>query len=366
MIMRSFTIVALLLLSQVSRAQNNAVGVLVGIHSLGSDSAADSRPSSGGSLRTVWIPLDPRDGTSRITPVEISDLLIPRRTGFWRAGLLGTCVENSIEDIDGKSIGTGASVADHFWAAPLGARPQVRLTEPDERVGSCTTRSPRCENDNRTIVYWVWPEYVSLDMSERSGCGVHPDWSPGYTVRRLDSLDKPLTVPDILGASAEVPFRSALQSAEREFRAAAANPCEPDPFESDSWYIERKDGRWRTMGWNKASRACAYGFDFEASLDLSKITARPDDTPRWKQIKTRMPQIIDAHFSPAGPWLLVATDNQLMILPDAASSKPSVTVRLSKFEKIIMVEWATGRNVSRWDDEVRRVRGAGRPEPVVR
>ena len=78
-----------------------------------------------------------------------------------------------------------------------------------------------------------------------------------------------------------------------------------------------------------------------------------------------MPDIMDAHFSPAGPWVLVASRNQLMILPNAESGKPIVSVPLSRSENLIMVEWATGRNVARWDDEVRRIRAAGRTQAIV-
>src|SRR5439155_27275838 len=115
MILRSFIISALVVLAPISGAQTTPVGVLVGIHTHGNDSAFSARPSAGGSLRTVWIPLDPSSRATRVTSLEIPDLLIPRRSGFWRAGLLGTCVENSVEDIDGKPIGIAASVADHFW-----------------------------------------------------------------------------------------------------------------------------------------------------------------------------------------------------------------------------------------------------------
>jgi hypothetical protein len=210
----------------------------------------------------------------------------------------------------------------------------------------------------------VWPEYVSLDMSERTECGVHPDWVPAYTVRSLGALEKGLTVPDALGATAEAPFRNAHEIGLRAFRSSA-NQCEPDPFQLDSWYIERKDGRWRTVGWNTAHRLCGSGFDFEAALDLSKITGRQDDASRWTQLKSRRPDIVDAHFSPSGPWVLLATPTQLMILPNAESNKPVVSVPLSRFENLIMVEWATGRNVARWEDEVHRVRAAGRVQPIV-
>jgi hypothetical protein len=363
--MRNLAIAAaLILLAQTLAGQNIRVGVLVGIYNPGIE-FADSRPPSGGSLRTVWIPLDQVSGAPRIETVEMPDLLIPRRSGFWQAGLVITCTEDPIEDFEGKPLGIEASVADHLWSTPVGRRPQVSIP-PEERVGPCKTRAAqRCENDSRARIYWVWPDLVSLDLGERTECGVHPDWEPRFTVRSLDSLDKPLTVMEVLGATAEASFRSAQQTGEREFRAAWKGECEAEPFQSDLWYVERKDGDWKAIGWNKAHRLCGNGFDFEPRVDLSSMTGRTGDASKWRQMKTRMLKIVDAHFSPAGSWVLVATDNQLMIFPNAQSNKPVVTLPLAKFEKPIMVEWATGRNVSRWTDEVRRLRSQGRVEPVV-
>jgi hypothetical protein len=358
--MRTLAIAAIILLAQTLVGQNVPVGVLVGIYNPG----IDSRPPSGGSLRTVWIPLDQASGASRIETVEMPDLLIPRRSGFWQAGLLGTCEEERMEDFEGKPLGIAASVADHLWSARAGNRPPVSIA-PQERVGPCRARGPRCENDSRTRVFWVWPEFASLDLGEQTECGVHPDWEPGYTVRSLDSLDRPLTVAEALGATAEASFRRAQQTGEREFRAESKGECEAERFQSDLWYVERKDGEWKAVGWNKAHRLCGYGFDFAPRVDLSRMTGPTSDASRWKQMKTRMPNILDAHFSSAGSWVLVATSNQLMIFPNAQSVKPAVTLPLGKSETLVMVEWATGRNVSRWTDEVRRIRSKGRVDPVI-
>jgi hypothetical protein len=198
-------------------------------------------------------------------------------------------------------------------------------------------------------VFWVWPEYVSLNTGEYTQCGAHPDGGPNYSVNSLDSLDTPLTVTAALGAAAEAAFKTAFQKGEREFRVGLSDQCEASPFDLSSWHIERKNGQWKALGWSTSRRACGFGFDFEANLDLSPITGRRDP-----------------YVSPSGSWVLAETPSKLMILPSAKSSKPTVTLPLAEHEQVIMIEWATGRNVARWDDEARRVRAAGRVEPVVR
>jgi hypothetical protein len=43
---------------------------------------------------------------------------------------------------------------------------------------------------------------------------------------------------------------------------------------------------------------------------------------------------------------------------------PRLTLPVTR-DAIVMVEWATGRNVARWDAEVRRVRAIGPVDPIV-
>src|SRR5262245_34743571 len=90
--------VFLIFLIQAPRTLDGPVGVLVGIQTRGNDRL--QQPASGGSLRTVWISMNQTSGSPpRVEAVEIPDLLVPRRSRFWRAGLLGTCAERRAEAI---------------------------------------------------------------------------------------------------------------------------------------------------------------------------------------------------------------------------------------------------------------------------
>src|SRR5215472_2786101 len=92
----------LVLLVQPVLSQDAPMGVLIGIQRHGSDSITDSQPWSAGSLRTVWVPLDQTSLSTRVATVDLSYLLIPRRSGFWQAGLAGTCEAETVTDIDNK------------------------------------------------------------------------------------------------------------------------------------------------------------------------------------------------------------------------------------------------------------------------
>jgi len=352
----------LVLLAEPARSQNMPAGVLIGIQRPGW--ATDLVPSQAGSLRTVWIPLDQTSSSARVQPLQLSYLLIPRRSGFWQAGLFGTCEEEVVTDFNDKPRGAARTVADYFWAAPVGSRGSVHVPGSSTTAASCHKTMPYCENDNRTILYWVWPDYVSMDASERSECGVHPDAYAGYGVRSLDSLDTDKSVTDIFGPTASIPVKAAFDAALREDQSGPGNHCDLDQFRPPSWRIERKKGQWKAIGWQDTHRLCGYGFDYEINMDLSLITGRKDDAGRREQLQSRIPTLVDAHVSPGGTWSLVATDKQIMILR-SDSDKPFFTLPLSNFETLIMVEWATGRNVARWTTEVRRLQSVKPQQPIV-
>jgi len=346
--------------AQSPRRPTAPLGVLVGLHDVGGESVpsanGDSEPPSVGRLRTLWM----RGGES----LELTNLLLPRRSGFWRVGLLGECAEEK-EDI-GDTVRIGTTIADHLWATPVGKQPQVRLSRDDDHMGfhaaPCIERDVYCVNDWTTSVYWIWPDYASLDMGGRGECGVHPDWDAGYTIRSFDDLDKPLRVGDVLGKPAEDSFRKKFET---EHKNALPCPAEPAVFEPDSWYIEREAGAWKTTGWSSTHRLCGYGFDYIVDANLSAVTGRRDDSSRWRLLTSKVPQLKDVHASPGDQWTLVVTETELMIFEGAQFDRPLLTAPKASHENVVMVEWAVGSNVARWDAQVVSLRATTEPSARI-
>ena len=343
------------------------IGVLVGLHRAGVEGErsekGDSDPPSVGRLRTLWI-----SGLTTSKPaeaVELAHLLVPRKNGFWRMGLLGECAEEKESDFEDKLLGMGITVADHPGSAPVGTAPRVPLTKPDYwsklHPAPCVSRNVYCVNDWTTNVYWVWPDFASLEMGSRAGCGVHPDWEPGYTVRSLSDLSKPLAVADVLAKPAEDSFKRAFQRTEKQEPECA----ERATFEPDSWYVERHEGGWKAIGWSTTHRLCGYGFDYTVDVDLAQMAGTRDDRSRWQLLRKQLPQLTDVHVSPGDRWTLVVTETELMIVEGSAVNRPLLKMARSSDEDVVIVEWATGRNVARWDAEVARVRGMKDPAPRV-
>jgi len=340
-----------------------STGVLIGLHDPGSDpdpADKNAQPPNAGRLRTVWIRLF--DSQTPPKSTELPNLLVPRRSGFWRMGLVGACEERKEVAGDGAVLGTATTVADYLWAVPVGRQPEVRLTDPELRLGRCVTRNLYCENNWRTSVYWVWPEYASLEMGTRVECGVHPDWTPGYTIRSLNDLAKPLTVGSVLGGVAENTFRKTFEGVDKHDEDCGDKAA----FQPDSWYMERDDGGWKVIGWSDTHRLCGYGVDYSVDVDPFAVTGHRDDEARWRSLKRRLPQLVDAHFSPGGQWTLAATTTELIVFEGTATDRPAIRMAKPSDEHVIMVEWATGNSVARWDAEVLHLRNTEEPAPRLR
>lgn len=50
---------------------------------------------------------------------------------------------------------------------------------------------------------------------------------------------------------------------------------------------------------------------------------------------------------------------------DGDAAQPALTLPIPRKDDIVMMEWATGRNVARWNAEARRVRGMPPVNPIV-
>jgi hypothetical protein len=375
MLVRGAALAAMMLLAQSPRDPGGPVGVLIGIHRQGTDSnpGPGQVPLTAGSLRTVWLAVDDPSHPATIAPVEIPDLLLPRRTGFWRLGLLGTCAEDDFLDVNDKVLGASVDIADHLWSAPAGQRPRVTLddtTEPPESPGSCVRHDMFCSIDRRTSIYWVWPDYVSAELGGRYDCGAHPDWDPGYTLRRLDDLTLSVGIGDAFGPRVEAEAARALAAAARKWEAdppRGQEGCTSEArFDPQMWHIERRPGGWYTEGWSNTLRICGYGIDFPIDGDLARLTGRRgSDAARWNTLHASMPQLTDAHFSPGATWVVATTTTEVLFFRASAPDRPVARLRLDDADSIVMVEWATGANVRRWAAEARRARDAGPVEPIV-
>lgn len=333
-----------------SQGPAEAIGVLIGLRNSADNFLESKNPPQIDQLRTVWI-----HGTP-LAPIEVPNLLVPRRSGFWRVGVHGGCSEQEYRDRNDTPSGSETELSAMIVAAPVGGPATAFGGKP------CTRADVHCLTESVATIVWVWPEHISVMDGGESSCGAHPGGSWVRSVHALGDA-KRLSVRDVLGASAEAQYRQAFEKARQEDRAFQVQG--PDDgcgriavtFDPRAWWIEREQGRWRIKGWTETHRLCGVGFEYAVDADMSRIAGRrADEASRWAELEARWPELQDVHTSPGAQWTVIATGEELLVFIGAGLDKEVMRVPTAEYEELVMVEWATGSNVARWNAEVARLR----------
>jgi hypothetical protein len=331
--------------AQTSTQRSAPVGVLIGIHKLGNEPTPG--PPIPASLRTVWL-----DTEGSATPA-LPRLLVPRSSGFWWLGLTSTCSEQPYRRFDDTLAGVETESSDALWASPTVVGP---IPEAHDAAWNCRSADVFCGTHFKTGIYRVWPDFISMNRGMESGCGAHPDGTFGPEVHRLDDLETPLTVGAVFGAPAEARLRRAYERAKLEYRSRHRDDgCEdPDVFSPTAWHIERRGGRWLLEGWAGTHRLCEVGIDYSADVDFSRVTGSKEPQ---RPLSTSVSGMKDAVASADGRWILLIGKDEVALSPREAPNKPIAKAPLSIADSVVLVEWAHGRNVARWRDQVRKLAG---------
>jgi hypothetical protein len=115
--------------------------------------------------------------------------------------------------------------------------------------------------------------------------------------------------------------------------------------------ISRKNQKWvyvSVEGYeNTIFAACAVSV-----LPPKRIVGSNELFPEWRQIKATYPDAEDAFSSPSHDLLLVTGNSHLIIVPvyDGKIGKPLADIDL--FDQPVMVQWATGKYVDAWTNEL--------------
>lgn len=326
-------------LAQVPSQPRAPIGVLVGVHR-SPDSASDESPPVPATLRTLWFE------TSRETVANTRHLLVPRSSGFWRIQLVHFCGEEPAVDFESRPRGDALTVSEQLWAYPVEAPPNV----PNGAV--CRSRNVHCVSDHRKLLFWVWPDFISMqNYFESPGCGASMWSSLDFAMRRIENMDRAATVSEAIGPGAEERLRSAFDEAKLEDAQSHGPECVKETtFDPASWRIVRAGGGWHVEGWANTHRLCGVGFEYTANLDLSRVTGRTTlPQASWKDVAGAT----DALASPDGQWVLIVKKGQVVLAPRDAPRRPIASATLSEDENVVMAEWATGANVARWRRQVR-------------
>lgn len=366
----SRALVALLALSGPGPSSMHAQtsGALIGFR------VSSAVEDSGSRYRTLWIVGSSKSARATTLP----DLLVPRRDGFWRMGIVVTCgdvqQEGQIDRLWTSRANRRVTLREECPTVPASEVPMIVATTDSAERARLDSVEVIC-SIRKLDIDFVTGRYLS--RSEMGGqteqCeprGERFDYSSAVSYWE----GSPIAFSDIAGVAADSAFARAARLA---VDSASKEDCESFVSDSESraeaantvsdWYVARGKGSWQP----RVTRS-VYGTScsFDAPIDLklpASFTGHDVLRPAWDIIARTVPGAVDAMSSPAGDFVIVLTADSLFAY--SSHGKVLGTRLLSTpfaRDRIVMVEWALGKSAARWDTEIVRLRSTLSPVAVTR
>jgi len=354
----------------VTPARGQQAGVLMGVVEARAEEAQDFDSIHVPKYQTLWIAPDAHGQFGVVA--TITELIVPRRDGFWHVGVKQVCEfdEGTGED------GGNESIAQTTWAAPVGKAGEVEQQHP------CTAHKPedyaaplgRGPEDNRKIsqcgfdladieflsaelISWREYESQSEDCEARGG-----RYNARHHVRRVDS-NEALSFGELLGAQAGAAYA----------KAALVKPHDDNGEEcgeevsgrDDQWRIGRNAGRWAAfVNQNVGYFGCSVDAPIRFRIP-SALTGETAVLSDWKAFYAIEKELEDGFVSPTGDLAMVITKTEIKLY-EVREKAPGKLLLTLPGRPIVMVQWATGTHIQDWTAQLAKIARQHSPEPVVR
>lgn len=309
--------------------------------------------------RSLWI----RPAGDSIQITEIPVLLVPRKDGFWAVRTINTIRKDreAPEDQDREWF-SGEEI---LFIQPAEREPALNLPE-GTRIADDAEKLKFCESIGHEIRH-INPGYVFYEWKYVWECGSHPDVERELYAVPIDGFGrKRMAISDAFGMDASEAFEQGVRDGVKADAKERGSECAPEKTDERNWTIERGQGRWVVRGWAETHRLCGYGIDF----DIPRVSPKPlvghdELAVPWERIQQLVPDAYDAFSSPAGDLLVVFRRGELLVfrLPAVDFQQPVARYKLRAPayrdfppEKAVLIEWAVGRHVARWNAEILKLK----------
>lgn len=296
-------------------------GVLLGLRSVKKTSLKTSPMEF--EYRTLWISSENKNPEKVLSS---DGLFVPRKNGFWNIG-----VEHWPPD---KLSG------DKLFAHPA-----------DKEIPEAKDTSLLQARDTQKTILYVGNNYVSTEAAPLPG-GTGTLYLEVLPIDNIDSA-APIKISDIAGENGRNALYdgaySVIEGLKGENRNLYGSPNE------ENFYLSRRNGHWIMRG-----RVSPIGkgnpfFDYNIKIiPPSRLVTYDDLCLSWNDIKTVVPDAIDAYTSPNRDMAIVLTATTLFVYTienEGLSKSPSRKVQLRDKETAVMAEWCTGGYTSKWNNE---------------
>jgi hypothetical protein len=246
--------------------------------------------------------------------------------------------------------------------------------EDSTEIDSIKQQIVRCSWSDVEIKF-VSPEYMAIGEVSGQSEECEPRggrWFQSYYVSHFNG-DSSFALSQFAVAKVDSVARLALERAAKDLWrggmcATVSEGINPDQLLEigNAWYPWRISGRWMPIVWEPLEGPeCT----LHPGVDLVLTTTfTGDDSLRvpWSALARRIRGIEDAFTSPGGDLIVVRTADSLFVhLGDRQQLGRRIgSIPFAKHE-IVMIQWATGRNVERWGHEIAAMTRRGFPGPKV-
>jgi hypothetical protein len=307
-------------------------------------------------LMTHWIVVSSSGAKLSLT---IPGLVVPDDEGFVHIVVRRQCEPFAPDPprFDAEDQNCEDSIVKSPWDAIRSA--SAAPAKPAEASAKPAELEPPCDYEARSLTF-ASPTLLSvLSNSGRSGgCDDRGwQWTDSAEVLRLRDLT-PVPFSELTGAAGKRAYALAAARAhrkwKREQREARFNDegCEPDELRDTQWYVAHAAGRWiPTLQQQPGNGLCGMSASIDLTLPSATFGLREPSVP-WKAVSSRFRRAVDAYFSPDRTvWLLEVGED--LVLTRASGGPPLITLPKPN-DDVVMVQWAVGADVTKWNDALTR------------
>ena len=263
--------------------------------------------------------------------MEADDLLLPRKTGFWKVGVTREIDKGAINDI----------IFAHSFS-------EQSVSKTPASNGS----TGEAENNNSLYnsILYVGNDFISTESFNSANNNL----TGRLKMEPVDNIlsDKGVQISDFAGQSGT----DALKKAKNEFVMSLNKPNIVETnadIEEENFGLVRKTGHWFFKGRMSFEENNKPGYsDFNINLiPSSKLIHYDTLYLPWTLIKDKIPEATDAFTSPNKDIALIISGSKLLIYSinnGSLSDEPLKRIKLQEGDSVVMAEWATGDYVDKW------------------
>ncbi|WP_243121082.1 hypothetical protein [Clostridium autoethanogenum] len=305
-----------LIIPKSQKETNSKSGLLLGLKCI-------DETGLGYNYRTLWI----SSSYGKIMPiVNIKDLVVPRKSGFWKVGV--------------KKVWEKGVKKDIVWGETLGNNKTSRIKY-------------RSISGISSEILFVGEEYISMDDKKvyNDDDGDQRFERGDFSVLPLDNFDG--NKMDFSKAFGDDAGSRLKYSADLYLKKVnlSKNKIDENKLQTN-WSVDRRSGRWMLRG------RIPYG-DFDVMYAAPTILTDYDDLyPSFDVIKKDIPDAVDAYTSPNRDFIVVLTETELKIysLNNKKIGKLDKEFDLKNGETAVMSQWSLGSYVDEWNKLIKNMK----------